>query len=49
MLHTAHTASTTAFMVGETIEKAACGRAPAAGTAANWPRCTTEREEGGDT
>lgn len=44
MLHTAHTASTNAFTVGETIERASCSWAPAA--AAYWPRYTTEREEG---
>lgn len=45
MLHTAHTASTNAFMVRETIERAAHSRSPAA-SAAYWPHCTTEREEG---
>lgn len=43
MLHTAHTASTNAFTVGETIERVARSWAPAA---AYWPHCTTEREEG---
>ena len=45
MLHTAHTASTNAFIVGETIKRAACSWVPAA-SAAYWPPGTTEREEG---
>lgn len=51
MLHTAHTASTNALTVGETMERTAC-RWPllaadlAAAAAAYWAHRTAEREDG---